>query len=216
MARTEREMAELFLEINDKQRRVPSSLRWDLVRLVRRGDVDQVMTSDIIFELVTRKDSPFESVSPAEPPVRIDMTGEDQRLIEDTRGTWIKQGSLAPEIRTLLKRTRQKHGDALDGYVELLIRFFAAVKSLDTSGWERGSSPFLKARVVRALIRVLTELVAQRSTLDGMTAQFLRAKFAKIDKAKLSPEYVRTVQGSAGVHDLYIELRRQIGMAASS
>jgi len=33
--KTEKEMAELFLEINENQRRVPSSLRWDLVRLVR-------------------------------------------------------------------------------------------------------------------------------------------------------------------------------------
>ena len=31
LRKTEKEMAELFLEINDNQRRVPSSLRWDLV-----------------------------------------------------------------------------------------------------------------------------------------------------------------------------------------
>ena len=35
---TEVEMARLFLEINDNQKRVPSSLRWDLVRLVRPDD----------------------------------------------------------------------------------------------------------------------------------------------------------------------------------
>lgn len=34
----EKDMAELFIEINDNQKRVPSSLRWDLFRLTRPDD----------------------------------------------------------------------------------------------------------------------------------------------------------------------------------
>ena len=45
--KSEKEMAELFLEINDNQRRVPSSLRWDLVRLVRpEGDEAAIMAAE--------------------------------------------------------------------------------------------------------------------------------------------------------------------------
>jgi hypothetical protein len=62
-------MAALFLEINDNQRRVPSSLRWDLVRLVRSDDQATAMTADIVYELAERKESPFYDVG-------IDLTGE--------------------------------------------------------------------------------------------------------------------------------------------
>src|SRR2546426_2856314 len=58
--KNEQEMAELFLEINDNQRRVPSSLRWDLVRLVRpAGDEAGVTAAELVFELANRSDSPF-------------------------------------------------------------------------------------------------------------------------------------------------------------
>lgn len=70
--KSEREMAELFLEINDNQRRVPSSLRWDLVRLVRPvKDEARVIAADLVFELATREDSPFF--------YSIDLTGERPR-----------------------------------------------------------------------------------------------------------------------------------------
>jgi hypothetical protein len=83
MDRTEQQMAALFLEINDNQRRVPSSLRWDLVRLVRSDDQATAMTADVVYELAQRKESPFYDVG-------IDLTGEKKELT-------IKQGSLAPE-----------------------------------------------------------------------------------------------------------------------
>ena len=51
MDRTEQQMAALFLEINDTQKRVPSSLRWDLYRLVRPDDHSKLMTADIVYEL---------------------------------------------------------------------------------------------------------------------------------------------------------------------
>ena len=96
MGRTEQQMAELFLEINDNQRSVPSSLRWDLVRLVRSDDQATAMTADIVYALSQRKESPFYDVG-------IDLTGENKELT-------IKQGSLAPEIQTLLNRSLKKKG----------------------------------------------------------------------------------------------------------
>src|ERR1700687_5684042 len=94
MARTQQQMAALFLEINDNQRKVPSSLRWDLVRLVRTGDQSTQMTADLIYELATRQESPFFATG-------IDMTGEKKAIA-------IKQGSLAPEIKLLLSRHLKK------------------------------------------------------------------------------------------------------------
>src|SRR5208337_3045375 len=71
LGKTEKEMAELFLEINDNQRRVPSSLRWDLVRLVRpTGDEAGIMAADLVYELANREDSPFY--------FSIDLTGEQK------------------------------------------------------------------------------------------------------------------------------------------
>ena len=85
---SEVEMARLFLEINDNQRRVPSSLRWDLVRLVRPDDDPAaIAAAEMVYLLATERESPLFQ--------RIDLTGEQSELL-------LKQGSLAPELRRLL------------------------------------------------------------------------------------------------------------------
>lgn len=138
--KTEKEMAELFLEINENQRRVPSSLRWDLVRLVRPdGDEAAIMASELVYELVNRDDSPFF--------VQVDLTGEQKDIS-------IKQGSLAPELKTLVSRTRKIADQGLENYATLLIRYFSAVRSLDPQGWGDTSSAFYKARVLLSLIHI--------------------------------------------------------------
>lgn len=197
MARTEEEMAALFLEINDNQRRVPSSLRWDLVRLVRTDDQGTVLTSDLVFELATRKESPFYSVG-------IDLTGEKKDVT-------IKQGSLAPEIRTLVSRhlKRKGGGGEFEDYLNLLIRFFVAIRSLDPDGWGDPKSTFYKARVLRALIRVLADLVEVTPIAD-LSAASLREHLSKIDTATLAEDEVRKMQGSAGVQDLYTLMKTQV------
>lgn len=211
--RTPAQMAELFLEINDKQRRVPSSLRWDLYRLVR-GDQDhaKIMTSDIIWELTTRSESPFQAVEAEYEDVKIDLTGEAKMRgqADDSAGTWIKQGSLAPEIKTLIDRTRSKGIDDIEAYVDLFINFFAAIRSLDTSGWRAGTSPYLKARVMRAMVRVLSDLALEAKSFEELTADSLLDRFRAIDTATITGDAVRRIQGSAGVADLYKELRKQI------
>lgn len=194
--KSEKEMAELFLEINENQRRVPSSLRWDLVRLVRpEGDEAAVTASEIVFALVDREDSPFH--------ISIDLTGEQKELS-------VKQGSLAPEIKTLVTRAKKVHDPTFDDYVSLLIRFFSAVRSLNPSGWGDPSSTYYRARVLRALIRVLTDLVVDARSLDKLTALLLLEKLKKIDPSTLSEERIRAAQGSAGVIDLYEAMKKQV------
>ena len=194
--KTEREMAELFLEINDNQRRVPSSLRWDLVRLVRPAkDEAGVTAADLVFELSTREDSPFY--------YSIDLTGEQ-------KDESIKQGSLAPEIKTLVGRAKKVHDPTFEQYGSLLIRFFSAVRSLNPEGWGDPKSTYYKARVLRALIRVLVDMVLEAKSLDELTAPFLFSRLQKIDPATLSEERVRAAQGAAGVTDLYQEIKNQV------
>lgn len=194
--KSEKEMAELFLEINENQRRVPSSLRWDLVRLVRpEGDEAAVTASEIVLALVEREDSPFH--------ISIDLTGEQKDLS-------IKQGSLAPEIKTLVVRAKKVHDPTFDDYVSLLIRFFSAVRSLNPTGWGDPSSTYYKARVLRALIRVLTDIVVGAKSMDKLTALLLLEKLKKIDPSTLSEEKIRASQGSAGVIDLYEAMKKQV------
>ena len=196
MGRSEPEMARLFLEINDNQRRVPSSLRWDLVRLVRSEDQATQMTGDLIYELATNKESPFYSVG-------IDLTGEQ-------KDGSIKQGSLAPEIRALVSRLLKKDKElSFNQVLEVLMQYFAAVRSLDPDGWGTQQSRFYRARVLRALIRVLSDLLADGSP-KHLTTDTFRKKLLKIDPTTLSEEELRKAQGSAGVQDLYKAMSSQI------
>lgn len=196
MDRNEQQMAELFLEINDNQRRVPSSLRWDLVRLVQSRDQGTALTADVVYELATRTESPFYAVG-------IDMTGESKSMT-------IKQGSLAPEIRKIVQRGRRlEDGTDLETWVSLFVRFFVAIRSVDPK-WGTSESAFFKARVLRALLRVLGDLVDMEKSIAGLSTLELREYVEKIDALSLSTEEVRRIQGSAGVNDLYRQMRQQI------
>lgn len=196
LKKTEKEMAELFLEINENQRRVPSSLRWDLVRLVKpKGDEAAVTASELVYQLVTREESPFYFA--------IDLTGEKKDVS-------IKQGSLAPELKTLVSRVNKVHNPTFEEYTALLFRFFAAVRSLNPDGWGDPDSAYYKARVLRALIRILTDICLSAKSLDKLTALSLLTKLEKIDPATLSEEKLRAAQGSAGVTDLYQAMKSQV------
>ena len=174
-------MAELFLEINDNQRRVPSSLRWDLVRLVRPAkDEASVTAADLVYELANREDSPFY--------IAIDLTGERKDVS-------IKQGSLAPEIKTLVGRVKKIHNPTLEEYASLLIRFFSAVRSLNPQGWGNPDSTYYKARVLRALVRVCADIVLKSKSLEVLTAQVFLRDLKKIDAATLSEDRLRAAQG---------------------
>lgn len=197
---SEVEMARLFLEINDNQKRVPSSLRWDLVRLVRPED-DQfaVEAAELVYELSTTKSSPLYQ--------RIDLTGE-QGEIE------LKQGSLAPEIKSLVSTKKGPLKDlAFDDLYDLLERYLAGAKAVDAEGWRNGTSPLVKARVLRAVIRLLP-VILDKEGLDPSkaTAKDFVDYLGRIDRDSLSADTIKALQGSAGIRQLYDHMLLQLDL----
>ena len=88
--------------------------------------------------------------------------------------------------------------------------FFSAVRSLTSGGWGDPTSTHYRARVLRALIRVLTEMALEASSLDKLTALVMLAQLKKIDPTTLSEERIRAAQGSAGVIDLFEAMKKQV------
>lgn len=195
---SEVEMARLFLEINDNQKRVPSSLRWDLVRLVRPDDDEHaVEASELVFELATDERSPLYQ--------RIDLTGE-QGEIE------VKQGSIAPELKTLvgLKRAGLREMD-FEQHYEALIRFLSGVKDVDPDGWRSGHTPLIKARVLRALIRTIPDIAESLRKAPHIVPVSTYSKiYERIDLASLSNDAIRAIQGSAGIKNIYDTILSQL------
>ena len=77
---SQEEMAKLFLEINENQKRVPASLRWDLTRLIQPADdPERLAAAEIVYLLATERESPFFQ--------RIDLTGETVRDPDKTGHT---------------------------------------------------------------------------------------------------------------------------------
>jgi DGQHR domain-containing protein len=194
-------MARLFLEINDNQKRVPSSLRWDLVRLVRPDDdPNAVEASELVFELATDKKSPLYQ--------RIDLTGE-QGEIE------LKQGSIAPEFKSLVSSRKRgwREGD-FESHYEALLRFFAGVRAVDPDGWRAGVGPLIKARVLRALIRTIPAISDKlKKSPESISVQAYTEFFNLIDRDSLSPDNIRAIQGSAGIKEIQDLISSQMGVA---
>ena len=195
---TEERMARLFLEINDNQKRVPSSLRWDLVRLIQPDDdPERLAAAEIVYLLATEEDSPFFQ--------RIDLTG-DQTEIQ------IKQGSLAPEFNSLLRRRSPFQNLPFLEQYRIILEFSLAIQEIDADQWGKPGSPFFKARVLRSLFRLLTDLsfdigearLSEAGMLDFITY------LDRIDEQTLDPDFIRSMQGSAGMTAIYREIRKQI------
>lgn len=192
------EMARLFIEINDNQKRVPSSLRWDLVRLVKpENDQFAVEASELVFALTTDTASPLHQ--------RIDLTGELPKVS-------LKQGSLAPELRSFVStRVANLRELDFDAHYDILVRYFAAIKSLDPDGWRTEESPFYKNRVLRVLIRLLPLILRDiHKPPKQVTASTYREYLGRIDSQSLSPDAIRAAQGSAGMREIFDELKRQV------
>ena len=197
---TEIQMARLFLEINDNQKRVPSSLRWDLVRLVRpEDDPYAIAASEMVYSLTSNEESPLFQ--------RIDLTGEQGE--KD-----LKQGSVAPELKTLLgnKKAGVRQLDFEDAY-ELVIRYLDALKMVDSDAWRDGNSPFLGARVLRASFRLLPDiLIAKKLVADPLAYQStdFRKLLKKIPLAALDLNVIRAQQGTAGIKHIYETMRQHV------
>jgi DGQHR domain-containing protein len=197
MGLSEVEMARLFLEINDNQKRVPSSLRWDLVRLVRPDDDPfGIAAVELVYIFATEPESPFYQ--------RIDLTGEQSEI-------QLKQGSLAPDMKQLLTKRSPLHSLSLDEQYRVILQYIIGIRGLDPDGWGTGESRFYKARVLRALLRLLPDLIrhsgrpaAQLTSRDFL--QYLR----KIDANSLDTEAIRAAQGSAGIKAIYDQIYSQV------
>ena len=188
-------MASLFLEINDNQKRVPSSLRWDLVRLVRpEHDPEAVAASEIVYLLATEDDSPFYQ--------RIDLTGEQSEL-------QIKQGSLAPEFKSILSKKSGLREFHFQQQYDIILEFSIAIKEIDSDNWGQPDSSFFKARVLRALFRLLPEIIRDLGT-DDLYAEDVLPYLERIDEESLDPEAIRAAQGSAGIRAIYLSIQSQV------
>lgn len=197
---SEVEMARLFLEINDNQKRVPSSLRWDLVRLVRpQDDPYAIAASEMVLGLTSNEESPLYQ--------RIDLTGEQGE--KD-----IKQGSIAPELKSLLgnKKAGIRKLDFEDSY-ELLLRYLAAFRDYDPDGWRAGTSPFLGARVMRAGLRLLPDLILDAGVIEDpldLTAGQLADYLRKIPEIEIDLKTIRANQGTAGIKHIYETMKSHV------
>ena len=190
-------MANLFLEINDNQKRVPASLRWDLVRLIRpEGDQQRLAAVEMVYLLATEEESPFYQ--------RIDLTGEQSEL-------QIKQASLAPEFNTLLSRRSPLAPLSFIEQHQVIFQYSVAIQQVDPDRWGRRESPFFKARVLRSMFRLLADLAKtmDKTPLAEVTAADFLPYLQAIDEKTLDPEYIRSMQGSAGIRQIYLQIRDQ-------
>ena len=189
------EMATLFLEINENQKRVPASLRWDLVRLVRpEEDPEGIAATEIVLLLATDEESPFFQ--------RIDLTGEQSEI-------QIKQGSLAPEFKALLSRRSPLSQKPFEEQYRIILEYSIAIRQTDSDAWGRPESAFFKARVLRALFRLLSDIVKNIGQSNLTFSGFL-PYLERIDEQTLAPEAIRSVQGSAGIRAIYVQMKSQV------
>lgn len=198
MGLNEVEMAKLFLEINDNQKRVPSSLRWDLVRLVRPSDDEHaIRASELVYDLATERTSPLYQ--------RIDLTGEQKEIR-------LKQGSVAPEIKTLVSQKDSSIPKLdYDDQYEVLLRYLTALRSVDPDGWREASSPLYEARVLRVLLRLLPLIIHDIDQSPQKIETTLYLKYLqRIKLNSLSKDSIRAAQGSAGMKEIYNLLKQQM------
>ncbi|KEZ78214.1 hypothetical protein C41B8_06502 [Salinisphaera hydrothermalis C41B8] len=189
---SEPEMATLFVEINDTQKRVPASLRWDLVRLTRSdSDPEMARAADLTYDLSTDLSSPLFQ--------RIDLTGED-------KSKSLTQASIAPEIKSLIKKRNSPLRMGEVGYEtqrEQLIAYFDAIKSLDKAGWISGESNLYQNRVIRALLQLYPQVIEAIDIPVGeITLQQLEKALSPIDVTELDQEKIRGQQGTAGISQI--------------
>lgn len=195
---SEEEMATLFIEINDNQKRVPPSLRWDLIRLVRPDDDPHTTrAADLVYFLASEERSPLFQ--------RVDLTGETPALK-------IKQASLAPEIKSIVSKPPLKDF-GYDIQASLLISFFEALRDRDPHAWHEGDSVLCSNRTLRVLIRLIPKLLAKsKVSPESATPRDFSPYLAKIDLEELDAEKIRGQQGSAGMSQIQSTIETQLGI----
>jgi len=195
---SEKDMARTFIEINDNQKRVPSSLAWDLVRLIREDeDSADVRASDLLYELATAERSALYQ--------RIDLTGEQKELK-------IKQGSLAPAIRSSVAgATSALAEESFDTQAKLLLAYFEAIRNCDADRWKKATSPLYENRVLRAMLKLLPEIVTDiEKPTDKIRSQDLGPYLSRIKLESLDKQKIVEIQGNAGIAAIYRTIRAQV------
>lgn len=194
---SEQQMAAIFVEINDNQKRVPSSLRWDLVRLVRpEDDPGGVRASELVESLNVEKESPLFQ--------RVDMTGEQGEIL-------IKQGSLAPEVKKLVNKKGGIGEEGFDVQSQVLMNLFAAIREKDSDGWRSGKGNLYRARVFRAFLQLLPEMIKKiGKDCKDLSARDLYVYVDRVELKSLSDDNVRTVHGNAGIAAIRETIKTQI------
>jgi DGQHR domain-containing protein len=191
------DMAEMFLEINAKQQKVPPSLRWDLYRLVRR-DLSQalVTASDIIQRLREDPESALYQ--------RIDLTGEAHEIK-------VTQASLGPEIARLVGSKKSPlFAVDFEGQVQVIETYLAAIRSLDADAWVAGDSPYYSNRMIRGLVKLLGDILTKEGTdpieleLNAFVKYLKRLKPASFEKKEML-----AVGGESGLRMIYKLLKEQ-------
>ena len=195
---SQEEMAKLFLEINENQKRVPASLRWDLTRLIQPADdPERLAAAEIVYLLATERESPFFQ--------RIDLTGEQSEI-------QIKQATLAPEFQRLLRPRGLLRGYSFLEQHSIILEYSIAIQQVDFDRWGTRESPFFSARVLRPLFRLMADLLAEIGTASAADVKAL--KFMKylerIDEDNIRPEYIRSMQGSAGMAAIYRQIKKEV------
>ncbi len=194
---TEVEMAKLFVEINNNQKRVPPSLRWDLVRLIRpEENPEETATADLVFLLTTEEDSPLYQ--------RIDLTGEQPELR-------LKLGSIAPAIKPLFTSRSPINELSINQKYQIITQYFIAIKETDNDGWRSGNSVFYSNRVIRALMRLLHDLIRDiQEDRSMLRANHFLPYLQRIERETLNIEAIRAAQGGAGIRAIYDQIHGQV------
>ena len=153
--------------------------------------------AEIVFLLATEDDSPFYQ--------RIDLTGEQSEL-------QIKQASLAPEFTDLLRRRTPFANLSFVEQYQVILNYSNAIREVDTDRWGNRESAFFKARVLRALFRMLSQLanVVDPPTLRDPSAADFIPYLRRINEETLDPEKIRSMQGTAGIAAIYRVIRDQM------
>jgi len=168
------------------KKRVPSSLRWDLVRLVRpESDPGGIRASELVESLNAERESPFFQ--------RIDMTGEQPEIT-------IKQGSLAPEIKKLVIKRSGFGEEGFDVQLQILMNIFAAVREKDPDGWRSGKGNLYRARVFRAFLQLIPEILSRiPKGLKDISARDFFGYVKRVNLDLLSDDKIKTAHGNAGI-----------------
>lgn len=192
------DMAQLFVEINNNQKRVSPSLRWDLLKLIRPDDdKDSVEAADIVEDLVLDKTSPIYLL--------VDMTGENRQLN-------VKQASIAHEIKTVIK-SRDIRDCHYDVKLNTIKNYLAALKNLDGDQWGGGNSAIFNNRVLKAFLKLLPEIIRSKTYLpiqgEVETYEFMEI-LSNIDVNVIARDAIKTMTGNSGIKALTDIIKEQI------